>query len=89
MVEGLLYALNVTVGSNSIPVTCSTWFLDFLFGREIFLHSWDIWFFVYLIVHFEIFDVTISTRDHTFIYNIYTERMEEEEVLEFVIYLRI
>ena len=91
MVEGLLYALNVTVGSNSIPVTCSTWFLDFLFGRKRFIRSWDIWFFVYLIVRFEIFDVTmISTRDHTFIYNIYTEKMAEgEEVLEFVIYLRI
>ena len=52
--------------SNSIPVTCSPWFLYLLFGRKIFLRSWDIWFSVYLIIHFEICDVTISTRDHKF-----------------------
>ena len=89
MDEGLLYALNVTVGSNSIPVTCSPWFLDLLFGRKIFLCSWDIWFSVYLIIHFEICDATISIRDHTFI--IFTRRgwRRGREVLEFAIYLRI
>ena len=89
MDEGLFYALNVTVGSNTIPVTCSPWFLDFLFGRKIFFRSWDIWFSVYLIIHFEICDVTISTRDHTFI--IFTLRgwRRGREVLEFAIYLWI
>ena len=87
--EGLLNALNVTVGSNSIPLTCSPWFLEFLFGRKIFPRSWDIWFLVYPLIHFEICDVTISTRDHTFIISTRRGWRRGREVLQFAIYLWI
>ena len=89
MIEGLFYQLNVTVGSNSIPVTCSPWFLDFLFGRKILLHSWNIWFLIYLTTHFEICDVTMSIRDHTFISTWKGDGGGGREVMKFVIYLRI
>lgn len=53
------------MGSNSITVTCSPWFLDYLFGRKILLHSWDIWLLMHLAIHLEIWSQD-EYKYHTF-----------------------
>lgn len=63
------------MGSNSITVTYSPWFLDDLFGRKILFCSWDIWFLMHLAIHLEIWRQD-EYKYHTFT-SLHREGMEE------------